>query len=187
MTDLHAYAAIAEIFGACAIVGGAIFGGLQIREFRQRRRCHVAADLCRAFREPSLAAAIVMLSELPDGLRRKEIQARGADYQEAAQMVGMTFETMGILVQKDVASLRIVQELTGGLLLMQWRKIEYFIKDTRIEQNNPRFGEWMQWLVDRIEERESDMVPAFIAYADSQACARAGRECAADAIASFTR
>jgi hypothetical protein len=36
----------------------------------------------------------------------------------------MTFETMGLLVPKDMASFQIVQELTGGLLLMMWRKIE---------------------------------------------------------------
>jgi hypothetical protein len=83
-------------------------------------------------------------------------------------MVGMTFETMGLLVQKNIASLNIVQELAGGLLLMLWRKIEFQIKETRTEQNNPRFGEWVQWLVERIEEREGDIQPAFIAYADSK-------------------
>jgi hypothetical protein len=37
----------------------------------------------------------------------------------------MTFETVGLLVPKDMASFQIVQELTGGLLLMMmWRKIE---------------------------------------------------------------
>ena len=83
-------------------------------------------------------------------------------------MVGMAFETMGLLVQKDIASLTIVQELAGGLLLMLWRKIEFQIKDTRTEQNNPRFGEWVQWLVERIEEREHEMQPAFIKYSNSK-------------------
>ena len=168
MDDLYTFAAIAEIFGATAIVGGAIFGIIQVYEYRQRRRLQVAADLCRTFTEPAFAKSIVLLKSLPDGLRLEEFRNRDSSLEEAAQMVGMTFETMGLLVQKDIASLQIVQELAGGLLLMLWRKIEFQVKDTRTEQNNPRFGEWVQWLVERIEEREGDIQPAFIAYADSK-------------------
>jgi hypothetical protein len=168
MYDLYTLAAIAEIFGATAIVGGAIFGIVQVYEYRQRRRLQVAADLCRTFTEPAFAKSVVMLKSLPDGLSLEEFHNLDSSYEEAAQMVGMTFETMGLLVQKDIASLQIVQELTGGLLLMLWRKVEFQIKDTRTEQNNPRFGEWVQWLVERIEEREGDMQPAFITYADSK-------------------
>ena len=168
MDDLFTLAAIAEIFGATAIVGGAVFGIIQVYEYRQRRRLQAAADLCRTFREPALARSVVLLKSLPDGLSLEEFRNLDSSYEEAAQMVGMAFETMGLLVQKDIASLTIVQELAGGLLLMLWRKIEFQIKDTRAEQNNPRFGEWVQWLVERIEEREHEMQPAFIKYSNSK-------------------
>jgi hypothetical protein len=168
MDDLYTLAAIAEIFGATAIVGGAIFGIIQVYEYRQRRRLQAAADLCRTFTEPALARSIVLLKSLPDGLSLEEFRDLDSSYEEAAQMAGMAFETMGLLVQKDIASLTIVQELAGGLLLMLWRKIEFQIKDTRAEQNNPRFGEWVQWLVERIEEREHEMQPAFVKYAESK-------------------
>jgi hypothetical protein len=168
MDNLYTLAAIAEIFGATTIVIGAFFGIAQVYEYRQRRRLQVAADLCRTFTEPALAKSVVLLKSLPDGLSLEEFRNRDSSLEEAAQMVGMAFETMGLLVQKEIASLQIVQELAGGLLLMLWRKIEFQIKDTRTEQNNPRFGEWVQWLVERIEEREQDMQPAFIMYADSQ-------------------
>lgn len=126
----------------------------------------MAADLCRGFTDPELAKAINLLKSLPDGISLKELRSRDGDYEEAIQIVGMTFETMGILVQKDIASFKIVQELAGGLLLMMWRKMENPIKETRVEQGNPRFGEWVQWLAERMEEREPDIRPAFEAYAD---------------------
>lgn len=168
MVDLYTLAAIAEILGAVAMVGGAVFGIIQVYEYRQRRRLQAAADLCRTFTEPALARSVVLLKSLPDGLSLEEFRNRDSSYEEAAQMVGMAFETMGLLVQKDIASLTIVQELAGGLLLMLWRKIEFQIKDTRTEQNNPRFGEWVQWLVERIQEREHEMQPAFIKYSNSK-------------------
>jgi hypothetical protein len=117
-----------------AIVGGAIFAIAQLAEFRRRRSFRVAADLCREFTNPELAKAINLLKPLPDGISLKELRSLDGDYEEAVQIVGMTFETMGILVHKDIASFQIVQELAGGLLLMMWRKIEYSIKETRVEQ-----------------------------------------------------
>jgi hypothetical protein len=109
-----------------AIVGGAIFAIAQLAEFRRRRSFRVAADLCREFTNPELAKAINLLKPLPDGISLKELRSLDGDYEEAVQIVGMTFETMGILVHKDIASFQIVQELAGGLLLMMWRKISGF-------------------------------------------------------------
>ena len=135
-------------------------------DFRQRRRYQVAADLCRGFTEPELAKAIAMMRSLPDGISLAELESMDPSYQEAAQVIGMTFETMGLLVQKNIASFEIVQELSGGLLLMMWRKMEVWIEETRVEANNPRFGEWVQWLAERIAESEADLVPAHIAHAE---------------------
>ncbi len=102
---------------------------------------------------------------LPDGLSAADLQARGKEYEEAALIIGMTFETMGLLVHKDIASFQIVQELTGGLLLVCWRKIGGWAKDTRVNQGSQRFGEWLQWLAERMEERESGLTPAYEKYA----------------------
>lgn len=166
MNELATYAAIAEIFGAVAIVGGGLFGLVQLAEFRKRRRTQAAAELCRTFMEPELARAITLLRSLPDGAGVEEFRARGPEYEEAAQIVGMSFETMGLLVHENIASFRIVQELTGGLLLMMWRKIGTWVQETRIAHGNPRFGEWVQWLAERIEEREADMRPAHEIHRD---------------------
>ena len=164
MDTLYVYAAFAEIFGALAIIGGALFATLQFIEFRRRRRFQAAADLCRGFTEPELARAVILLKSMPDQLGLEEVKELDVEFEEAAQLVGMTFETMGLLVHEGVASFRVVQELTGGLLLMMWRKSERWIKETRVEQGNPRFGEWMQWLAEQLEEREADMVPAYEAH-----------------------
>ena len=166
MSELGTYAAFAEIFGAIAILSGAIFAIVQLSEFRRRRRYQVATDLCRGFTEPDLARAVTLLRSLPDGISLTEIRDLEPQYEEAAQIVGMTFETMGLMVHRDIASFKIVQELAGGLLLMMWRKTGQWIKDTRVEDDNPRFGEWCQWLAERISDKEETMTPAHIAHKD---------------------
>ena len=166
MDQLSTYAAFAEIFGALAIVIGGLFAVLQIAEFRRRRTYQVAADLCRGFMEPELAKAVTLIRSLPDGVSLDDLRERDPIYEEAAQTVSMTFETMGLLVHRGIASFEIVQQLTGGLLLMMWRKVGTWIAETREVESNPRFGEWVQWLAERVEERESDLEPAHLAYAD---------------------
>ena len=166
MDSLQTYAAIAEIFGALTIILGGAFGIMQFREFRARRRQQIASDLCQEFTKPDLARAVTLVRSLPDGVTLAELQDMDEEYQAASQIVGMTFETMGLLVQKNIASFEVVQELTGGLLIMMWRKIHVWVEETRVDQSNPRFGEWVQWLVERVEECEADMEPAYIKYKD---------------------
>ncbi len=166
MRTLADFAAAAEIFGALTIVVGGLFAVFQLAEYRRRRSSQVAAELCRGFIEPDLARAVTLLRMLPDDLGLEEVREWGVEYEEAMQIVGMTFETMGLLVHKDIASFQIVQELAGGLLLMMWRKMSAWTKDVRVVQGNPRFGEWTQWLAERIEECEGEMVPAFELHRD---------------------
>ncbi len=164
MEQLSTYAALAEIFGVLAIVFGGIFAAVQLSEYRIRRKNQVAVDLCGRFTEPEFGRAISLIRRLPDGIAFEDLQAMDTEYQESAQIVGMAFETMGLLVFKKIASFQMTQQLTGGLLLMIWRKEEIWIKGTRAEQSNPRFGEWMQWLAERLQECEEDMVPAYEAH-----------------------
>jgi hypothetical protein len=166
MNDLATYAAFAEILGGLALFIGGAFAAFQLREYRSRRRDQVAAELCRRFAEPELARAVTLIKRLPDGVSLAELQAMGDEYDEAAQIVGMSFETMGLLVFRNIASFTMIQQLTGGLLLMMWRKISVWIKESREDQANPRFGEWIQWLAERIEECEAEVEPAYSAHAD---------------------
>ena len=166
MESLELYANLAEIFGGAAIIGGGLFAILQIREFRKRRRSQIAVDLCQEFTKPELARAVSFVRALPDDVTLKEIQDMDPQYQESAQVVGMTFETMGLLIHRNIASFDVVQSLTGGLAIMMWGKIRVWIEDTRTEFDAPRFGEWTQWLVERLEECESDIEPAHIAHRD---------------------
>jgi len=101
---------------------------------------------------------------LPDGISLRELQAMEREYETSAQVIAMAFETMGLLVYEHIASFRIVQELAGGLVQMMWRKIGVWAEETRVEQGNPRFAEWVQWLAERMAEREEHVAPAHLAH-----------------------
>lgn len=164
MDNLQTYAAIAEIFGTVTILIGGLFAAVQFVEYRRRTRNAAAAELCRRFAEPELARAINLIRRLPDGITLEEFRKLPPEYEQAAQIIGMSFETMGLLVFRNMASFSMIQDLTGGLLLMMWRKIRVWVEDTRREQGTARFGEWVQWLAERLDELEAEKVPAYEAH-----------------------
>jgi hypothetical protein len=166
--DLQTLANVAEIFGVLTVVGGVLFGLVQLREFRRQRRDAVAADLMRSFHSPDLARAVSMICQLPEGVSAKELRARGPEYETAAITICTTFETMGLLVYREIAPFEIVRELAGGILVVTWKRLETWAAEVRVEQSQPSFTEWFHWLAERIEEwnETHDCTPAYERHVD---------------------
>lgn len=166
MEALNTYSMLAEIFGAATIIIGAVFAYFQYREYKRRLRIDMAAEICRKFTEPEMGRAVTLVKRLPDDISLSDLQAMDREYEEAAQIVGMVIETMGLLIHKKVASFELIQELMGGLTLMMWRKMRTWIRETRDAESNQRFGEWVEWLSSQLEQREAAMQPAYLEYAN---------------------
>jgi hypothetical protein len=166
--SLQNLAALAEIIGACTIVTGLLFGWFQIRQFRIQQRNSVATNLAQAFYSADLAKAITLLRNLPDGISAEELRARGAEYEYAAVTITTSFETMGLLVFKGVASFDLVMDLAGGIVSVMHRKLVNWQAAIRAEQQQPSWGEWFEWLADRAAEIQQRETPAYIKYRDWQ-------------------
>ncbi len=166
--DLSALADIADILGGLAIVGGGIFAVVQLREFREQRRQAVAVELVRSFSEPAHADGVSLIRELPDGASAELLRSKGREYERAATMISITYETIGLLVFHEMASLAMVRELTGGLTVVMWRKLEPWVQAIRQEQGHRSFAEWFQWLAEQLgrENAEKEAHPAHERYAD---------------------
>lgn len=164
--SLATVANLAEIIGASTILTGVVFGWIQLRHYRIQQRDAVASSLTQTFYSRDLACAIALLQSVPDGIRLEELRAMGRSYEEAAVTVTTSFETMGILVFKRVAPLDLVVDLAGGIITTMLRKLLQFQEDLRIEQQQPSWGEWFEWLGDRVEAVKSAQQPAHIAHRD---------------------
>ena len=171
MTDLTTLANLADILGALAIVGGAIFAVVQLREFREQRRQAAAVELVRSFSEPAHANAINLIQELPDGASAELLRSKGREYERAATMMAVTYETIGLLVYRDMASFSMVSDLTGGLTVVMWRKLGPWVAAVRQEQSHRSFAEWFQWLAEQLgrEGAEKEAHPAYERHADWRA------------------
>ena len=158
---LETLADISQIAGAITIVGGTIFGLIQLSEYRKQRRDAVAAELMRAFMSPELANALALIRELPDGVSAEELRARGPETERAAVLINTTFETMGLLVFERIAPFRLVLELAGGIIVVMWHKLGPWMVQVRAEQGQPSWAEWFQWLAQQCERRKNPGEPAY--------------------------
>jgi hypothetical protein len=166
--DLTTLANLAEIAGGVAIISGGIFAVVQLREFREQRRQAVAAELVRTFSEPEHANAVNLIQELPDDAPAELLRGKGREYERAATMLAVTYETIGLLVFREMASFSMVRELSGGLTVVMWRKLGPWVAAVRREQNHRSFAEWFQWLAEQLARvgAEKEAHPAYEQHRD---------------------
>jgi hypothetical protein len=162
MADLNTIANVSEIVGGLAIVIGGIFAVVQLQEFREQRRQAVALELLRAFSDPELANAVNLMQTLPDGVSADQLRSKGREYEHAATMIAISYETIGLLVFQRMASFAMVHDLHGGLAVVMWRKLAAWVDAVRAEQNHRSFAEWFQWLAEQLlrESPEKEASPA---------------------------
>jgi hypothetical protein len=165
--SLSDLANLVEIVGIFAILFGIIFGVLQIRQNRIQRRDLAILECAHLFEDEQFAEAFRLLSELPNGMTQAQFAELDEKYESAAIRAAMKFETIGILVHRGVVPLSAMEELVSGAALAIWRILQPWIEELRVKRSYPTYWEWYQWLVERLEERQSqERSPAFMAYAD---------------------
>ena len=83
-------------------------------------------------------------------------------------MIATTYETIAILVFRELASFSMVRELTGGVAIVMWRKLERWMETVRQEQAQPSWAEWFQWLAEQLarDAAEKESHPAYEQFAD---------------------
>lgn len=162
--SLTTWANIADIVGAGSIVTGLTVGWIQIRHLRRQQRDSVAINLTQTFYSHDLAQAIALLQPLPDGISLAQMRALGENYDAAAVTVCTSFETMGLLVFKRIAPMDLVLDLAGGVVGVMARKLRQWNEDIRLEQQQPSFAEWFEWLGDQALQRKSPSAPAYLQH-----------------------
>ena len=169
MTDLETLANLAEIFGTLTIVGGLLFAVIQIHQYRQQLRETATLELMNKFQTPEFAQAFQVLRALNEDVPSSDLKAINPEAEAAAMSVCAVYETIGVLVFRRILPFQVVEDLTGGAVVMCWRKLRTWIEGLRVETSNERVFEWFQWLAERCSEQqniESKSLPAYQAHQD---------------------
>lgn len=154
-TMLQEFALWADVLGGLAVIGGVLFGVVQLHIYRRERGERAAVEVMRSMMSEHFPPAYRLLNHLPDGVTVAEVRNRGPEYEEALFSIGTVFETLGYLVYMRVIPLTVVRELVGGAAIALWRKIGPCFAEVAENEDQGRLVEWYEWLVRRLEEEEA--------------------------------
>jgi hypothetical protein len=163
--DLETISSLSSIIGTATIVGGTVFGVVQLWELKKQRRDSIAGELMRSFMDAHLADALTLIRGLPDGVSAEQLRSAGPETEKAAVLICTTFETMGLLVFQRIAPFDLVLELAGGITVVMWHKLGPWLTQIRIEQSQPSWAEWFQWLAQQCELHKDHGIPAYERHA----------------------
>lgn len=157
-----------QLIEAVAVVVAVGFAIIQVRQHERRQARESAMELLHSFQTPEFAKALTLVYGMPDGLTKKEIEARLGDDMHLVYAMTTTWESIGALVHRGEISLGLVDDFFSGPITIGWRRLRGYFEEERAEQNRDTIGEWFQWLAERLADVESTEppVPAHIAHRD---------------------
>ena len=164
MADLETFANLAEVFGTLTIIGGLLFAVIQIRQYRQQLRETATLELMNKFQTPEFSQAFRILRSLREDVSASELNANSPETEAAVMFVCSVYETVGVLVFRRILPFQVVEDLTGGAIMLCWRKLGAWIEEIRVETSNDRVFEWFQWLVERCAEQQQIESKSLLAY-----------------------
>ena len=110
--------------------------------------------------------AMNIVYSLPNNFTKDEIETHLGDKLPKVMVMHMQLERIGLLVFKKEIKLELVSEFMRGPVLLFWNTMKNYFLEVRENNNDENYGEWVQWLAEQIEKRESkkSTKPAHIAY-----------------------
>ena len=143
-------AAVAATASALTVLVALVLGVLTLRQWHRTRYLAAAAELVHTIQTPEFTRAIGRVMELLNGA---DPAAVGSDKEmvTAINAVAHVFESLGVLVFHRLLPLHLVDHLLGGYVRASWRRLEPYVLARRAVLG-AMFGEWFQWLAERLEQ-----------------------------------
>jgi hypothetical protein len=150
----EAVGALSTAFTGLVIVVTAFAAISQLRQLREQRRDSAAIELMRSLQDAEFIRAFRVLMSLPVGIAADELRSRGTEYSDAAYLMGLRLEMLGVLVHRGAIAFDVTEDLAGGAIVSMWLRLKAFAQETRADQQYPTYLEWFQWIAEQYEKRD---------------------------------
>ncbi len=160
------FASIIQFVSTTAMILGITFGILNLRNFQKMRRREAAILMLNSFQTNEFVRGLLLVLNMRAGITKTEIDELPKEDYLALYILLGAWERLGILVFHNEIAIELVDDAFSGPILITWQKMEVFIKQFRAEVQRDTGFEWLQWLAERMLERETktSAIPAYIAH-----------------------
>lgn len=162
------YSFLFDVIRTLAVVLGIFFGLLQLRQYWLSRRRESTLYLLNSMKTKDFVSGLLVIQGLRDGMTKKQLEEELGDKLDSIVFIMTIWETMGMLLFHHEISIEAIDDAFSGPILFSWHKLERYVHDFRKETGRETHFEWVQWLSERMRERESlrARTPAYVAYRD---------------------
>ena len=157
-----------DFFTMVAVIIGLIYGGLELRSIRATQERDSVLELYRTIQTPEYLRALQLLRTLPDSLTLAEAEQMPEEEWLLITHLRVTWESIGIMVYRGDVPLEWVDEFYRWAIITTWEKLGPMILEDREKVGYQGMSEWVQWLAERLVERNQgqEPTPAYEAYRD---------------------
>jgi len=108
------------------------------------------------------------ITRLPNNQSKEQVEELATERMDNLYFVLASVEGLGALVHRGELKLELVEDFFSGIIIVTWLKLRRFVEAERKALGRETWGEWVQWLAERIIEREGTrpVIPAHIEYQD---------------------
>ena len=155
-----------DIVNTVAIIAAGIFAAVQLLQLKKQRSRESTLQMLNSVQTPEFIDALNTIYNLPEDLTKREIEDELGDKLSNVLIMFIKLESLGLLVFKREIKLDLVADFMRGPILLYWTKMKNYFVETRKLNNDENFGEWVQWLSERIENEltTKNKKPAHLIY-----------------------
>lgn len=150
MFALRVLSSIARYATLLTVLVGVIFGILTAIQWKRTRALAAAVEVVRAIQTREFVESIQWILKLPEDAAPELVVSKPENI-SAAYVVSHAFESLGVLVFYRLLPLHLVDHLIGGYVRASWRRLKPHVEADRAVFG-VMFGEWFQWLAERMIE-----------------------------------
>ena len=155
-----------DFFTMIAVIIGLIYGGLELRSIRATQERDSVLELYRTIQTPEYLRALQLLRNLPDTVTMAQAEQLPEEDWLLISHLRVTWESIGIMVYRKDVPLEWVDEFYRWAIITTWEKLGPMIIEDRERTGYQGMSEWVQWLAERLMERNEgrEPTPAYDAY-----------------------
>jgi len=145
---------ISIAIASASVVAGVIYYALQLRHQNKIRQTDLIMRLYSHFGTKEIQEAYFTVRTMEFKDYNEFMKKYGAPSGPTIAQVGMLFNGIGILLQKKLVDIKLVNALFGGEVKLAWKTVEVIMDGRRKDLNEPKMYEGFEYLYNEIKKRE---------------------------------
>jgi hypothetical protein len=79
------------------------------------------------------------------------LEKYGSEGLNVGRVIGRYYEGIGVLVKRGLVDISLVDDLMSGTIIRVWEQMEPIMRDWRIRDNFPQYGEFIEYLYHQVK------------------------------------